>query len=515
MSSSHNDHRRAAIVASDSDFGDLVYEQLRKAPWVGLSLAAHGALFGILLIWPWDTSSDVQQATHVEVKNTEDVTELDEEDVPPDVDSNEPVEEVDRSEVEFVVNAPVDDPQVDVDKDHDDTFFEDGNANAPFGGPGENAIIGVGGGGGGGPGGLGGRRKLAGTLGGKRTEVAVDLALEWLKNHQAPDGRWECDNFSAQCKLNTCDHPGEAAYTPGVSGLALLAFLGHGETHQSGPYKEVVKRGLKYLKSVQDSEGCFGPRTSQHFQYNHSCAALAMTEAYGMTGSRLFKDSAQRGVNFVHQSQNPYLAWRYGVRDGDNDTSVTGWMTMVLKSAKMGELEVDSTAFKGAVAWVDRMTEPEFGRIGYQQRGGQPARTSEMMEKFPADRSESLTAVGSLTRIFAGQDPRKDENLRKAADLMVKKPPVWDLDSGQIDMYYWYYGTLTMFQVGGDHWKTWNDAMKPAIVDSQRVEANRDERGSWDAVGPWAPEGGRVYSTAILCLCLEVYYRYGRVFGTK
>jgi hypothetical protein len=209
------------------------------------------------------------------------------------------------------------------------------------------------------------------------------------------------------------------------------------------------------------------------------------------------------------------MAWRYGIRDGDNDTSVTGWMTMVLKSAKMSNLNVDSTAFKGAIAYIDSMTEPEFGRVGYQQRGGQPARTTAMMEKFPADRSESLTAVGAVTRIFAGQDPAKEPMLRKAADLMVKKPPVWDLDGGQIDMYYWYYGSLAMFQIGGDHWKKWNDAMKSAVVDSQRNETGRDEKGSWDAVGPWAPEGGRVYATSVMCLSLEVYYRYGRLFESK
>ena len=52
--------------------------------------------------------------------------------------------------------------------------------------------------------------------------------------------------------------------------------------------------------------------------------------------------------------------------------------------------------------------------------------------------------------------------------------------------------------------------MKPAIVDSQRREPGRDERGSWDAVGPWGADGGRVYSTALGAMTLEVYYRYER-----
>jgi hypothetical protein len=234
-----------------------------------------------------------------------------------------------------------------------------------------------------------------------------------------------------------------------------------------------------------------------------------------MTQSHVFQDSAQRGINFVHQSQNPYLAWRYGVRDGDNDTSVTGWMVMALKSGVMSGLEVDKGAFAGAYGWVEKMTDPEFGKTGYQQRGGPAARTVATQQKFPAGNSESLTAVGVLVRIFSGKSSKDDPMIQKGADLMLRQPPRWDTDAGTIDFYYWYYGTLAMFQVGQDHWRKWNDAMKTAIVDHQRLEKDRCEFGSWDPEDPWSPEGGRVYATALNCLCTEVYYRYGRVFGTS
>ena len=55
--------------------------------------------------------------------------------------------------------------------------------------------------------------------------------------------------------------------------------------------------------------------------------------------------------------------------------------------------------------------------------------------------------------------------------------------------------------------------MKDAIIDKQRKDG--DQRGSWDPIGPWGREGGRVYSTATMVMCMEVYYRYARVFGTK
>ena len=37
--------------------------------------------------------------------------------------------------------------------------------------------------------------------------------------------------------------------------------------------------------------------------------------------------------------------------------------------------------------------------------------------------------------------------------------------------------------------------------------------GSWDPIDRWGDDGGRVYSTAVLAMCLEVYYRYDKVFG--
>ena len=369
-------------------------------------------------------------------------------------------------------------------------------------------VPGGGGKGGGGPG-QGGENGPGARAAKDPSREGVMLALRWLRNHQAADGRWDGDGFDANCKLNRCDGPGDSTYDPGLTGLSLLAFLGAGETHQSGTCRTTVKNGLKYLRDVQDSEGCFGPRTSQHFLYNHACAALAMTEAYGMTGSRIFKEPAERGIGFVLRSRNPYLAWRYNVPpDGDNDTSVTGWMVMALKSAKLSGLEIERQPIEDAIAWVEKMTEPEFGRTGYQQRGGPPARTNEAAARFPNSKSESLTAVGMTVRIFGGRDPAKDEMIGKGAALLSKCLPRWDLDQGTNDFYYWYYGSLAMFQVGGPQWRKWNEAMKTAILDHQSRDKERCEYGSWAPQDCWSAEGGRVYSTAINCLTMEVYYRY-------
>jgi hypothetical protein len=80
-------------------------------------------------------------------------------------------------------------------------------------------------------------------------------------------------------------------------------------------------------------------------------------------------------------------------------------------------------------------------------------------------------------------------------------------------MYYWYYGSYAMYQMGGRYWEKWNKAMKDTILPNQRTDG--DLKGSWDPIGPWGWSGGRVYSTATMVLCLEVYFRYARVLGAR
>ena len=103
------------------------------------------------------------------------------------------------------------------------------------------------------------------------------------------------------------------------------------------------------------------------------------------------------------------------------------------------------------------MTDPDYGRTGYIQRGGLPARPQELIDRFPGDKSESMTGVGMLARVFTGEDPRKSDAIQKGAALSARLPPTWNPSDGSIDMYYWYYATLAMFQVGGKAWIAWND----------------------------------------------------------
>jgi len=349
----------------------------------------------------------------------------------------------------------------------------------------------------------GGRRKMirdrGGSLGGER---AVEAALRWLAAHQEPDGRWDgTQNGDAK--------RGHAADV-GLTGLATLAFLGAGYTHTGSDrhnrHKKTVRRALDWLVSCQEKDEkaklygrVYLPRAEfsgrnwwfdQGGGYGHAIAGLALAEAYGMTKDETLRRAAQSAVDYsVNVHQRRYSGWRYRP-NSKADLSVTGWYVMQLKSARVAGLRVDGAAEQGAKNFLAEVTGDD-GTARYMP--GRPV-------------TPCMTSVGLVCRLFMGAAP-DDPVPAGAAASLKKNLPEWDAAAGwNGGFYYWYYGTLGMFQMGGDAWRAWNGAMRDMLVENQRTaDDGADLAGSWDPVGGCP---SRVFSTAAGALCLEVYYRY-------
>ena len=505
----------------EESFNDVLYNWMSRAPWLLISGALHFVIFLIVAAIPW--------SMFVEDKDTRIKTQLD---VPPEEPFEEPPEEeIEEIEEEENEEEPiVEDYEV---SDHSETntneVYEssegdpDMNADSPFDNKAFNDVLGIGGGAGGKYGGRMGGNKNLRAANGLGTEQALKDGLEWLKNHQDEDGKWDCDEFMkhdppADRASRPLEDAGEANHDVGVTGLALLAFLGDGNTMRVGPYKDNVSRAMKWLREQQEAEtGLIGDQIGHAFLYDHGIATLAVCEAYYFDKSPLLKGTAQKAINFVTRARNPYGAWRYDVPPiGDNDTSVTGWMVFALKSAEEGGLKIDPEAFNGAKQWFNEVSDAGTGRCGYDSPGSLSSRVPGRNEQYPAEKGEAMTSVALLCRFFLGEDPDKTPIMKAHAELMMKCLPKWEPDAKANDMYYWYYGSYAMYQMGGRYWEQWNKAMKDAVLKSQRQQpGSTTYHGSWDPVGPWGWSGGRVYSTALGVLCLEVYFRYGRVLGAR
>ena len=112
-----------------------------------------------------------------------------------------------------------------------------------------------------------------------------------------------------------------------------------------------------------------------------------------------------------------------------------------------------------------------------------------------------MVAEGLFCRILMGELPGHPRSL-ESVDYLSKSWP----DKDRFDFYYWYYGSLSLYQHQGPIWVEWNERLKKILLNHQKKDG--DKAGSWDPLGPWAGEAGRVVMTAMATLSLEVYYRY-------
>lgn len=493
-------------------FEDALRDLVRNSPYLGVSLLMHGIVG--LIFW---LARDPVIAEDEGAKITAAPEQI-EEVLPPEP----PPEEPEIEEIEEIIEDPVitEDVVTDVTE-----VVDSPNVDANFDSTNANDVIGLGAGAGGNFGGKVGRRGSKGKIAGTAHLKAVDDALKWLKNHQSPEGHWSANAFDDMCGQQGegyCTGRGSPLHDVGVTGMALLAFLGAGNTDKGGKYRDVVKNGLRWLIKEQERNGNFGDDEINLHTYDHIIATLAVTEAFALTKTFKYKKSANSAIEYMMSLRNPGAAWRYSDKASDemvlhpNDTSVTGWAILVLTLAKEYELDVDEGALEDAMLFIEEMTDPQTGRTGYFERGGGPSRPPGADQIWDYELSESMTAVGVLCRIFVDPElerPGNEEMIQKGVDLMLKAPIVWsDDEPGKKDFYYWYYASYALYQWGGKDWRQWEDSIL-AVADAQIKEG--EEQGSWDpSVDPWGSVGGRVYSTSILALLLEVYYRYDSVIGS-
>ncbi len=339
-------------------------------------------------------------------------------------------------------------------------------------------------------GGFGGRAnpaQMAATGGGSAdSEAAVEAALKWFAAHQRPDGSWttqfdQCPSCQGKCRHsgnrpNTVDDPASA------TALALLPFLGRGYTHREGPYKQVVEQGLAYLaRTVVANQGRAYETRNNHGGYVQAVTAIALCEAYAMSQDARLAAPSQLALNFIQASQDPVGGgWMYRPRQ-PGCTSVTAFTVMALKSGNMAYLQVSPLTVRQASLFLDSVASDSGSKYGYQD----------------AVPRESLGPAGLLCRMYLGWSKE-----HPGIELAVKRFAAKGPDSQ--NMYYNYYATQVMHHYGGEAWVAWNPRMRDLLVKAQARDGH--EAGSWHfAVDHQA---GRLWTTALSALILEVYYRH-------
>ena len=345
------------------------------------------------------------------------------------------------------------------------------------------------------------KKKMLQDYGGNSaSEEAVALALKWIADHQLPDGSWDFNHTRGPGKHRTSPNPGKRSEAKnGATALAIMPFLGSGHTHQTGEYKDVVRKGLEYLmKRAKRSGRGISYLEPGGSMYSHGIVSIVFCEAYAMTKDSVLAPYAQGTVWYIEDAQDPIGGgWRYRPRE-PGDTSAVGWQLMALKSGKISGLDINPRTYARAEKFLDSVSINYGAYYGYAS----PPQGKAI---------DARTAVGILCRMYMGWT-KGNPGLEDGVAGMSEKGPSM---KGAANMYYNYYATQAMKHYGGATWNKWNGKMRDFLVDSQGKEGNA--AGSWyfGGAGHADEAGGRLYVTALACMTLEVYYRYLPLYGDK
>lgn len=368
------------------------------------------------------------------------------------------------------------------------------------------------------------KRSAVANGGTSESEKSVELSLKWLAAHQNPAGFWDADGFDVHCPAgNRCggrarlgQDPLEGNRTPelhqqagleadaGVTALAILAFLGAGYQHEEGPYADNIDHALQWLVRNQGADGFLGGNANRYGRmYCHGMATIAIGEAYGMTHDNTLREPLAKAIQFTLDAQNQQDGgWRY-LPGQISDMSLFGWQLMGLKSAQTAGLEVPKEATDRCVRFLldqGQMLKAKqlstFGGLASYRKYQDQNNVEQIEPPKP-----SMTAEALFCKQILGIK-RTNPAVGEAVAYLEQNPPRRATE----DLYYWYYGTLAMYHHGGPSWQRWNETVRELLINEQRKDGHA--AGSWDPRTPWGDFGGRVFSTALSTLTLEVYYRF-------
>lgn len=335
---------------------------------------------------------------------------------------------------------------------------------------------------------------------GTALEASLRFSLQWLKRHQHPQGVWSARSFGQMCEGEGCAGGGADEHDVGTTALAVLAELEAGALRSR--YEDSARKGLEWLEAQQGLDGCFGP-SSGKFIYGHALATLAFARACTLLNAEEFRGPAARGARFLKQARNPGYAWRYGIRDGENDMSVTSWATSALLACAAPEVGVPveprvSEGIQRALAqatcdWTHETSYPRSGEPGADPR---------------FERNEGLSGAAVWLRLCSGVDPSASE-VRGAARRLGWSLPCWNESGTTVDYVAWYSGTRALAAYGDPGlWGPWSGNVRRVLVSHQRKYQDGCSCGSWDPVDRWGRDGGRVYATALNALTLEILQKH-------
>jgi len=347
----------------------------------------------------------------------------------------------------------------------------------------------------------------------QRVDAAVNRALKWLASQQQTDGSFPSIDLGQ----------------PGVTSLAAMAFMAHGNLPGEGEFGKQLDRATDFVLASQKENGLLsrvGPdgveisRTIEHeigeaAAYNHAISSLMLSELYGMSRTerserikKVVLKSLSTSLKMQGWAKTPaedFGGWRYvgnPVFGTDSDLSLTGWELMFLRSARNAGFDVPKESIDAAVAYIRRCYDDDFGTFLYMQgKGDQDLR------------SRAMAGAGVLALAHAGFHGAPEA--KKSSDWLLQynfdryneiEPftQAWPIDRYHYSL---FNSCQAMYQMGGQYWKQFF----PRTV--RTLLANQQDDGSWAAESHFNDgKFGNSYTTALVVLSLGAPNQFLPVF---
>ena len=233
--------------------------------------------------------------------------------------------------------------------------------------------------------------------------------------------------------------------------------------------------------------------------YAQAIATIALSEAYAMTRDPALEQPVREAQKYICTAQNEFNgSWGYQAGQA-GDVTITTWQITALKSCKLAGIPVDPEVWDKARKFVES-TGDTSGLFGYKK----PVNLKLSARKRDYQ-VQTTTAAGSLAQMYMGA-PLETASLHNGINYLTGE------GVSKTDVYFNYYATQVFRHFGGEDWKQWNSVVREHLVSTQDHSSSH-ARGSWYFPDKHGEIGGRLYTTAMAIMTLEVYYRYLPLYG--
>lgn len=291
--------------------------------------------------------------------------------------------------------------------------------------------------------------------------LSIPAQNNFLERSQAADGSWSTARWGGVARADLRVHA-----------LVMLAFLGDGNTTRKGKYRAQLKDGMRSLTKRLDDAGRFALRSDPDWLLDQAMATLVVLQDLSADGF----GSAPRVARYRQATR--CLIDEVTRRRPPASVEVRLWSDFVVAASR--KLAADKNGDGGdAQAWARLADEL------HEALAALPPATATTPRELAAE---------ALRRDIAGEDVA---------------PPALPAEALADPLATLYVVTLR-FRRGGGDWQPVAKWLERQVVETQSVPGPDGvvERGSWHPRGAFGDEHGRVGTTAVAILLLEIYYRY-------